>query len=106
SPLVAPEEVAHFKRAGGFNSDWDLARCLAALWTAMLREWHGRPEAQRTLADWAARASAAARAGKRGIAWLQATGPVSPIPHFEMTRWACDEFYWGAALVHTLFGHE
>src|SRR5215470_10462711 len=56
SPLVAPEEVALFKRAGGFNSDWDLARCLAALWTVMLRDWHGRPEAQRTLAEWAARA--------------------------------------------------
>src|SRR5262249_13080558 len=53
SPLVTPEDIALFKRAGGFNSDWDLARCLAGLWTAMLREWRGQPEAGYTLAEWA-----------------------------------------------------
>src|SRR5215813_960784 len=51
--LVAPEEVALFKRAGGFNSDWDLAHCLTALCTARLREWRGRPEAERSLSEWA-----------------------------------------------------
>jgi phosphoglycolate phosphatase-like HAD superfamily hydrolase len=106
SALVAPTEVALFKRAGGFNSDWDLARCLAALWTARLREWHGQPSAQRTLVDWAAQASMAARKGCRGIAWLQTVVPATAIPDAETARWVCDEFYWGAALVRELFGHE
>src|SRR5690242_17140425 len=41
TPLVTPEDVAAFKLAGGFNSDWDAAQLFAALWTAKLREWRG-----------------------------------------------------------------
>src|SRR5690242_3563131 len=64
-PLLTPEDVALFKRAGGFNNDWHLTRMLTALWTARLREWQGDEEAAVTLEGWAERAAAAAQA-RRG----------------------------------------
>lgn len=106
SPMVSAEDVALFKLAGGFNSDWDATQLFAALWTARLREWRGQPEAEATLAEWAARASAAARAGHGGVTWLRETFPASAIPDDETARWAHDEFYWGATLVRELFGRE
>jgi HAD superfamily hydrolase (TIGR01548 family) len=106
SPMVSAEDVALFKLAGGFNSDWDATQLFAALWTARLREWKGQPEAEVSIAAWARRASAAARAGRGGIAWLQSTVPPSAIPDAETARWAHDEFYWGAALVQLHYGHE
>lgn len=105
SPMVSPEDIAHFKLAGGFNSDWDATQLFAALWTARLREWRGRPEADVSLQEWASRASAAARAGQGGVAWLRATVPASAIPDDDVARWAHDEFYWGAALVREIYGH-
>lgn len=106
SPMVTPADIALFKLAGGFNSDWDATQLFAALWTARLREWRGQPEAEVSLAEWAARASAAARAGHGGVAWLRATLPASAIPDDDTARWAHDEFYWGADLVRELYGHE
>jgi len=106
SPMVAPEDVARFKLAGGFNSDWDCTRLFAALWTARLREWQGQPEADITLAEWAARAGEAAQAGGGGLAWLQETVPASAIPSAEEARWAHDEYYWGATLCRQLFGRS
>lgn len=105
TPMVTPEDIALFKLAGGFNSDWDATQLFASLWTARLREWRGRPEAKVSLAEWAARASAAARAGQGGVAWLRATVPASAIPDDEVARWAHDEFYWGAALVRDIYDH-
>lgn len=106
APMVSQEEVAAFKLAGGFNSDWDLTRLFAALWTARLREWRGSPEAELTIADWAAQAAAAAREGRSGVAWMLATLPATAIPSEDEARWAHDEFYWGAALARELFGRE
>jgi len=106
SPLVTPEDVAAFKLAGGFNSDWDAAQLFAALWTAKLREWRGKPEADVAMREWAARASAAARAGRGGMAWVRATVPASAIPDDETARWAMDEQYWGAELLRAFFGRE
>ena len=106
SPMLTPEDLAAFKLAGGFNSDWDLTQALAALWTARLREWRGQPEADVTLAEWARRASAAARAGRGGVVWLRETLPVTAIPDDDTARWAHDEFYWGAALAREQYGHE
>jgi phosphoglycolate phosphatase-like HAD superfamily hydrolase len=105
-PLLTEDEGALFKRAGGFNSDWDLTRLLSALWIARLREWQSQPEASLTLADWAARASEAAHAGHGGLEWMHATIPASAIPSAEVARWAEDEYYWGAALVRQHYGHE
>jgi HAD superfamily phosphatase len=106
APLVTPEDVAAFKLAGGFNSDWDAAQLFAALWTAKLREWRGRPEAEVPVCEWAARASAAARAGRGGMAWVRATIPASAIPDDETARWAMDEQYWGSDLLRAFFGRE
>ncbi len=106
SPMVSEEDVAAFKLAGGFNSDWDATQLFAALWTARLREWQGRPEAEISTDEWAARAADAARAGRGGVEWVRATFPASAIPSDEAARWAHDEFYWGAVLVRELFSHE
>ncbi len=106
SPMVTPEDIALFKLAGGFNNDWDATRLFAALWTARLREWEGKPEARLSVADWADRASEAARAGGGGTSWLTATVPATAIPDPHVARWAHDEFYWGAALARELYGHE
>ena len=106
TPMVSQSDIAAFKLAGGFNSDWDATRLFAGLWTARLREWRSQPEAEISVHDWAARASEAAREGRGGIAWMRETFPASAIPDAETARWAHDEFYWGAALVRELYGHE
>jgi len=106
SPMVTPEDLAAFKLAGGFNSDWDATLLFAALWTAKLREWRDTPEADVPMREWAARASAAARAGHGGVAWVRATVPASAIPDDETARWAMDEQYWGAELLRAFFGRE
>ncbi len=106
SPLVTQEDVARFKLAGGFNSDWDATQLFAALWTARLREWRGRPEARMTMDELAEQAHAAAQSRRGGTQWLRATVPHSAIPDDEVVRWVHDEFYWGAALVRELYGHE
>lgn len=104
TPLLTPEDVAAFKLAGGFNNDWHATQMLVAQWTARLREWRGRPEAEIGLAEWAARAAAAARERRGGVAWTHATFPATAIPSMDMARWAEDEFYWGAALIHEHYG--
>jgi hypothetical protein len=38
--------------------------------------------------------------------WLHEIAPASAIPAPEVARWAHDEYYWGAALVRELYGHE
>jgi HAD superfamily phosphatase len=106
SPMVSAEDVAAFKLAGGFNSDWDATQLFAALWTARLREWKGQPEAEVPIQDWALRASAAAREQRGGLDWLRATVPATAVPASATARWAHDEFYWGNALVRQLYGHE
>ncbi|MGO8949453.1 MAG: HAD-IA family hydrolase [Ktedonobacterales bacterium] len=106
SPMVSADDIAAFKLAGGFNSDWDATQLFAALWTAKLREWHGKPEAEVSIQDWAMAASAAARQQQGGVAWLRATVPATAIPASDAARWAHDEFYWGHELVRQLYDHE
>jgi phosphoglycolate phosphatase-like HAD superfamily hydrolase len=106
SPLLSPADILLFKLAGGWNNDWHCTALFTALWTARLREWRGTPKAEISLAEWARRATEAARAGKGGLPWLNATVPASAIPDPEVARWAHDEYYWGAALVRELYGHE
>jgi len=106
SPMVSSDDLAAFKLAGGFNSDWDATQLFTALWTAKLREWRDQPEAELSIQDWAAEASAAARQQRGGLAWLRATMPATAIPKSDTARWAHDEFYWGAELVRRLYNHE
>lgn len=105
-PLVTPEDVAAFKMAGGFNSDWDLAPALAGIWTARLREWRGDTRTEKPLSAWAADALAATQAGRGGVTWLRATVPASALPDWELARWVHDELYWGAARMRELYGRE
>src|SRR5215472_14812567 len=93
SLMVRAEDVAQFKLAGGFNSDWDATQLFAALWTARLREWKGQPEAEVPIQDWALQASVAAREQRGGLDWLKATVPATAIPSDATARWAHDEFY-------------
>jgi HAD superfamily phosphatase len=105
APLLTPEDVALFKRAGGFNNDWHLTRMLTALWTARLREWQGLAEAAISLEGWSERAGEAAQAQRGGLEWMHATFPASAIPAADVARWAEDEFYWGATLIQRHYGH-
>lgn len=103
-PLVSVEDVELFKRAGGFNSDWDLTQALTALCVARRREWRSSALAARPLAAWAEDAAVAARAGAGGLTWLRGGVPASAIPDWDDARWSLDEFYWGAALLRELHG--
>ncbi len=105
-PLITDEDVAAFKRAGGFNSDWDLTQALGALWTARLREWRGKPEAEVPLTEWAQRASEAAHEGHGGLRWLQEAVPASAILPWDEARLIHDEFYWGANLLPQVYERE
>ena len=106
SPMVTGDDIAVFKLAGGFNSDWDATQLFVALWTARLREWRGQPKAELSMKDWAASASQAAREHRGGLTWLRETVPASAIPASDTARWAHDEFYWGVELARRLYGHE
>jgi phosphoglycolate phosphatase-like HAD superfamily hydrolase len=102
---VTLEDVAAFKLAGGFNSDWDLAFALTGLLTARLREWRGQPEAALSLVEWAAEAHQAAQRGQGGMPWARATIPSSAQIDYDLAQTVHDEFYWGAALTRELVGH-
>lgn len=102
--LLTEEDIARFKRAGGFNNDWDLTRLLAGLEVARLREWQGTPQAEVSLEEWAARAAEAARARTGGVPWMLRIVPTSALPPAEVARWAHDEHYWGATLVREHYG--
>ena len=104
TPMVTADDIAAFKRAGGFNSDWDLTQLFAALWTARLREWRGTANAEVPIAEWAARATSAAQRGEGGVVWMRKTFPASAIPDNDTARWAHDEYYWGADLVREHYG--
>jgi phosphoglycolate phosphatase-like HAD superfamily hydrolase len=106
SPLVTPQDILLFKLAGGWNNDWHCTALFTALWTARLREWRGTPEAGISLEEWAQRAHLAASAHQGGMPWLHEVMPTSTIPDPDVARWAHDEYYWGAALVRELYGHE
>jgi len=105
SPLVMHDEIILFKLAGGFNNDWDLTQALTALWVARVREWRGQPQAQITLAEWAAQARIAAHDGHGGVRWLYEVASASAIPSSDDARWVHEEYYWGAELARHHFGH-
>src|SRR5579859_2478982 len=51
--LLTFEDIDAFKRAGGYNNDWDLCYLLAALSTARLREWKDTELGARSTQEWA-----------------------------------------------------
>lgn len=106
APLVTLEDVRAFKLAGGFNNDWDLAFALSAICTAQRREWLGRPEATRSLIDWAAQAHEVMQRGSTGLAWARSIVPASAQPDYDLAQMIHDEFYWGADLLRELRHRE
>jgi HAD superfamily hydrolase (TIGR01548 family) len=95
APLVVDADVGAFKRAGGFNDDWDLAYALTALSLARLR---GHLTA--SLQD------LAAQSGGRGLAWLRETVPSEDLPDYGAIQRIFNELYWGAELYRARLGLE
>jgi len=104
--LVTIADVDAFKRAGGFNNDWDMCYLLASLSTARLREWHDTPLAERTIEEWAALARAAHLRGQGGRAWVDATIPTSARLDYREIGDLYHEMYWGARDFRRWFGQE
>lgn len=103
---VTMEDIGAFKRAGGFNSDWDMCYLLASLATARLREWHGTHLAERTTQEWADLAHSAALAGQGGRAWVEVLFPASARTAYEQVVDIFNEAYWGATELRQRFGRE
>lgn len=93
-PLVSDEDVGAFKRAGGFNDDWDLAYALTALSLARLRGRLGTA----SLAD------LVARSGGRGLDWLHEVVGAEDRPDYATIHRIFDELYWGADLLRERLG--
>lgn len=104
--LMTIDDVDAFKRAGGYNNDWDMCYLLAALATARLREWHGTLLATRTSSEWADLSRAANLQGRGGRAWVDTTFPASARLDYDMIGDIYHEYYWGAANIRTYFGRE
>ena len=104
--LMTIADVDAFKRAGGYNNDWDMCYLLAALGTARLREWHGTPLAARTSEEWADLSRAANLQGRGGRAWVDATFPISTRLDYNIIGDIYHEYYWGAVNIRTYFGRE
>ena len=104
--LMTIDDVDAFKRAGGYNNDWDMCYLLAALGTARLREWRDTPLATRTSPEWATLSRAANLQGHGGRAWVDATFPASTRLDYDVIGDIYHEYYWGAANIRTYFGRE
>ncbi len=104
--LMTIDDVDAFKRAGGYNNDWDMCYLLAALATARLREWHGTPLATRTSQEWADLSRAANLQGHGGRAWVDTTFPATTLLDYNTIGDIYHEYYWGAANIRTYFGRE
>jgi phosphoglycolate phosphatase-like HAD superfamily hydrolase len=105
SVLLTHDDVLAFKRAGGYNNDWDMCYLLAALCTARLREWRGTPLAERSYAEWAALSSVANQQGHGGLTWVREVVPASALPVYAMVGDLYREFYWGAAELRKRYGY-
>lgn len=104
--LMTIDDVDAFKRAGGYNNDWDMCYLLAALGTARLREWRGTPLAIRTSSEWADLSRTANLQGHGGRAWVDATFPASARLDYDMIGDIYHEYYWGAPNIRAYFGRE
>ncbi|NOZ71062.1 MAG: HAD-IA family hydrolase [Chloroflexi bacterium] len=85
-PQITLDDIAAFKRAGGFNSDWDMAWTLVVLAIARAK---GRISPHKSWRD------LAAESGGQGIAWVQHFADESS-PDFTDLQHRYDAYYWGA----------
>lgn len=104
--LITLEDIGAFKRAGGFNGDWDMCYLLAALALARVREWHGTALAERSTLEWAALAHEAALQGHGGRVWAESVLPVSSFTDYATVVDIFNENYWGVAELRKRFGRE
>lgn len=85
-PRLTFDDVMAFKRAGGFNSDWDTAWTLVVL--AQARATGRIP----TSVSWA---ELAAESGGEGMAWTRRYADANA-PDFDSLQQVFDATYWGA----------
>jgi HAD superfamily phosphatase len=104
--LLTVEDIDVFKRAGGFNSDWDMTYLLSSLFTARLREWSGSDMAQRSAEEWATIARQAVTSGQTGRGWVDATFPAGARPDYEQLVDIYTECYWGEDELRKRFGRS
>jgi len=104
-PLATIQDVQAFKRAGGYNNDWDMCYLLAALFTARLREWKGTSFAERSIEEWSALSRTANLHGHGGIAWVKQVIPATAQPDYNIVGDIYHEAYWGATEFEKRFGH-
>jgi HAD superfamily phosphatase len=103
--FVSPEETALFKRAGGFNSDWDLAwaACLFAVWRS--RD-PGAPSLEAFTAE--VRRLGGGPAGARAVLRERASPPVAAAVEGACDRnlieRVCCELYGGDDGCEAMFG--
>jgi len=103
--LVTIEDVNAFKRAGGYNNDWDMCYLLSALFTARLREWKGTSFAERSIQEWSALSREANLRGHGGIEWVNQVIPATAVPDYNVIGDIYHEAYWGAAEFQKRFGY-
>ncbi len=93
---VTLEEQAAFKRAGGFNDDWDLSWALTITRLAAARgRWGGSLPPGEDLA---------AESGGKGLEWAKELVPEKLHPSRDLVREVFDEFYWGGERYREVFG--
>ncbi len=93
---VTLEEMAAFKRAGGFNDDWDLSWALTITRIAAARgRWGGHLPSGGDLA---------LESGGAGVEWAEKLVPEEMQPSLDLVREVFDEFYWGAERYLQTFG--
>lgn len=102
--LITEADIDIFKRAGGYNNDWDMCYLLASLYTAKLREWSGTPLAERSNEEWAALSRTANLEGHGGRVWVDETMPASARPDYNIVGELYHEAYWGAEEFQHRFG--
>ncbi len=94
APLVDDAVIAAFKRAGGFNNDWDLAHALVLWYLESTRGLASTSEIRTRSGDPAAAARVSLRARLARL----------PRPTYEQTRSLMLELYWGSSVAARRFG--
>jgi len=87
--LVTQEDIAHFKRAGGFNNDWELTFSLVAILSAHLNS------SVKTTADLRALVSLSTFSGTGGLAGVLARFSGKLPVDYETVKRIFQEVYWG-----------
>jgi len=102
--LVTIEDVSAFKRAGGYNNDWDMCYLLSGLFTARQREWKGTSFAERSILEWSELSREANLHGHGGIEWATQVIPATAMPDYNVVGDIYHEAYWGAEEFTKRFG--